>query len=65
MVTPGAECPVRATPEQVAEYTIRMLKRRVPPAIPGIMFLSGEKTSLYMLFEMSLDVRWSLWKIFL
>jgi fructose-bisphosphate aldolase class I len=25
----------------VAAYTLRMLKRRVPPAVPGIMFLSG------------------------
>lgn len=37
MVTPGAECPERATPEQVAEYTLKMLRRRVPPAVPGIM----------------------------
>lgn len=27
---------------QVADYTLRLLKRRVPPAVPGIMFLSGE-----------------------
>lgn len=37
MVTPGAECPERATPEVVADYTLKMLKRRVPPAVPGIM----------------------------
>ena len=37
MVTPAAECPDRATPEQVASYTLKMLKRRVPPAVPGIM----------------------------
>lgn len=40
MVTPGAECPERATPEQVAEYTLKLLKRRVPPAVPGIMVSS-------------------------
>ncbi|XP_073392640.1 fructose-bisphosphate aldolase 1, chloroplastic isoform X2 [Physcomitrium patens] len=39
MVTPGAECPERATPEQVAEYTLKMLRRRVPPAVPGIMVI--------------------------
>lgn len=37
MVTPGAECKERATPEKVAEYTLTLLKRRVPPSVPGIM----------------------------
>jgi len=37
MVTHGAECPERATPEKVAEYTLTLLKRRVPPSVPGIM----------------------------
>ncbi|KAG0564775.1 hypothetical protein M758_8G134000 [Ceratodon purpureus] len=46
MVTPGAECSQRATPEQVAEYTLKMLKRRVPPAVPGIMFLSGGQSEV-------------------
>lgn len=46
MVTPAAECPDRATPEQVASYTLKMLKRRVPPAVPGIMFLSGGQSEV-------------------
>ncbi|KAH0698985.1 hypothetical protein KY284_013200 [Solanum tuberosum] len=37
MVTPGAECKERATPEQVADYTLKLLQRRIPPAVPGIM----------------------------
>ncbi|RRT55522.1 hypothetical protein B296_00046326 [Ensete ventricosum] len=37
MVTPGAECPEKATPKQVAEYTLKLLHRRIPPAVPGIM----------------------------
>ncbi|KAK6159527.1 hypothetical protein DH2020_006841 [Rehmannia glutinosa] len=37
MVTPGAECKDRATPEQVADYTLKLLRRRIPPAVPGIM----------------------------
>ena len=37
MITPGAECEERATPEQVAEYTLKLLHRRIPPAVPGIM----------------------------
>jgi fructose-bisphosphate aldolase class I len=46
MVTPGAGCPERATPEKVAEYTLNMLKRRVPPSVPGIMFLSGGQSEV-------------------
>jgi len=46
MVTPAAECPDRADPATVAEYTLRMLNRRVPPAVPGIMFLSGGQSEL-------------------
>ncbi|KAM7475073.1 hypothetical protein LguiB_022316 [Lonicera macranthoides] len=37
MVTPGAECKERATPQEVADYTLKLLKRRIPPAVPGIM----------------------------
>jgi fructose-bisphosphate aldolase class I len=46
MVTPGADFPTRSTPPQVAEYTLKMLRRRVPPAVPGIMFLSGGQSEL-------------------
>eukprot|EP00983_Pelagomonas_calceolata_P018989 597578-Pelagomonas_calceolata.AAC.3 len=46
MVTPGAECPTRASPQQVAHATLTLLKRRVPPAVPGIMFLSGGQSEL-------------------
>merc|ERR1712003_602291 len=46
MVGPGADCPKRSTAEEVAEYTLRMLKSRVPPAVPGIMFLSGGLSEL-------------------
>lgn len=46
MVTPGAECANRAAPEVVADYTLKLLRRRVPPAVPGIMFLSGGQSEL-------------------
>jgi fructose-bisphosphate aldolase class I len=46
MVTPGADCSKRASPEEVASYTLKLLKRRVPPAVPGIMFLSGGQSEL-------------------
>lgn len=31
---------------QVAEYTLGLLNSRVPPAVPGIMFLSGGQSEL-------------------
>jgi len=46
MVTPGAECKERATPEQVASYTLKLLNQRIPPAVPGIMFLSGGQSEV-------------------
>jgi len=43
MVLPGSEnkpsSPI--TPETIAQYTIRTFLRTIPPAIPGIFFLSG------------------------
>ena len=41
MVVAGKKSPQKATPEQVAEATVRTLRRQVPSAVPGIAFLSG------------------------
>jgi fructose-bisphosphate aldolase, class I len=41
MVVPGMAAPRQVGVEEVAEYTIRVLKRSVPAAVPGIAFLSG------------------------
>jgi fructose-bisphosphate aldolase, class I len=41
MVISGAKCTSRAGRQQVAEATVRCLKRHVPAAVPGIAFLSG------------------------
>jgi fructose-bisphosphate aldolase class I len=41
MVVPGKKSPKKASVEQVAEMTVRVLKACVPPAVPGIAFLSG------------------------
>jgi fructose-bisphosphate aldolase class I len=41
MVVPGMAAPRQVGAEEVAEYTIRVLKRSVPAAVPGIAFLSG------------------------
>jgi fructose-bisphosphate aldolase class I len=43
MVVPGKERP-KATPAEVAAWSIRILKRTVPAAVPGIFFLSGGQT---------------------
>ena len=40
MVLPGKDCR-RAEPEEVAEWTLKVLKRVVPAAVPSINFLSG------------------------
>ncbi len=45
MVISGKKCPTRANPQQVAEATLRCLKRYVPTAVPGIAFLSGGQSS--------------------
>jgi fructose-bisphosphate aldolase class I len=41
MVISGKSCPVQAPVEQVAEMTVACLKRSVPAALPGVVFLSG------------------------
>jgi fructose-bisphosphate aldolase class I len=41
MVVSGKKCPTQASREEVAEKTLIVLKRCVPPAVPGIAFLSG------------------------
>jgi fructose-bisphosphate aldolase, class I len=41
MVVAGKKCAQKASAEQVAEATLRTLKRHVPSAVPGIAFLSG------------------------
>jgi fructose-bisphosphate aldolase, class I len=41
MVLAGYECPQQPTVEEVAQRTLAVLRRAVPPAVPGIAFLSG------------------------
>jgi len=40
-VISGKKCAQKASAAQVAEATLRTLKRQVPSAVPGIAFLSG------------------------
>jgi fructose-bisphosphate aldolase class I len=41
MVIAGKKCPTQAGVEEVAARTIKVLKRCVPAAVPGIAFVSG------------------------
>jgi fructose-bisphosphate aldolase class I len=41
MVISGNTCPQQASVDEVAERTVRVLKRTVPSAVAGIVFLSG------------------------
>ncbi|MFM9941401.1 MAG: class I fructose-bisphosphate aldolase [Hyphomicrobiaceae bacterium] len=41
MVIAGKQSPKQASREEVAEKTVKILKRTVPAAVPGIAFLSG------------------------
>ena len=41
MVVAGLQCPVQNTAAEVAAATLQCLRRVVPAAVPGVMFLSG------------------------
>jgi fructose-bisphosphate aldolase class I len=65
MVISGKKAARRAGPEAVAEATVRCLKRHVPPAVPGIAFLSGGQSPTEATLHLSLINRagplpWSL-----
>jgi fructose-bisphosphate aldolase class I len=54
MIVSGKKCPQKASPEQVAEATVRCLKRHVPAAVPGIAFLSGGQSPTEATLHLSL-----------
>lgn len=65
MVISGKKAARRAPAETVAEATVRCLKRHVPPAVPGIAFLSGGQSPTEATLHLSLINRagplpWSL-----
>jgi fructose-bisphosphate aldolase class I len=45
MVIGGKECARQASVQEVATATLRCLRRNVPAAVPGIVFLSGGQTA--------------------
>lgn len=46
MVIAGTNCPKLASVQEVATATLRCLRRHVPAAVPGIVFLSGGQPSI-------------------
>ena len=65
MVVPGQKSGRRASVEEVAEKTVRVLKATVPPAVPGIAFLSGgqsdeEATAHLSAMNAMYDLPWKL-----
>ena len=44
MIVAGKDCREQSSVEEVATATLRCLRRHVPPAVPGIVFLSGGQT---------------------
>jgi fructose-bisphosphate aldolase class I len=41
MVLPGYDCRAQAADDEIAAATLRCLRRHVPAAVPGVVFLSG------------------------
>lgn len=65
MVLSGTECPTQAGVEEVAEQTVKCLKRTVPAAVPGICFLSGgqsdeDSTAHLSAMNAAFDTPWGL-----
>ncbi len=66
MVINGKACSVKATAEQVGKYTVAILKRTVPSAVPTINFLSGGQSceeataNLQAMHALSSPLPWNL-----
>jgi len=46
MVLSGQDCPQQASIAEAAEATLRCMKRTVPAAVPGLVFLSGGQSDV-------------------
>jgi fructose-bisphosphate aldolase class I len=65
MVIAGKKCAKQAGVEEVAEKTVKVLKRCVPPSVPGVAFLSGgqsdeEATAHLNAMNFMFDLPWAL-----
>ena len=43
MTVPGVACPDKSDPATIAKMTVQTLDRCLPPAMPGVTFLSGKQ----------------------
>lgn len=52
MTVSGVDCPNPANPQEIAAATVKTFQRCIPPAMPGVVFLSGgiseEDSSIYL-----------------
>jgi len=52
MTVPGVECEDKSDPATIAKMTVQTMDRCLPPAMPGVTFLSGgiseEDSSIYL-----------------
>merc|ERR1712002_1439990 len=62
MVTPGMQCSQRATPEEIGLATVTALRRTVPPAVPGVTFLSGGQSEQEASANLNAMNNVSLWR---
>ncbi|HEX4271804.1 MAG TPA: class I fructose-bisphosphate aldolase [Rhizomicrobium sp.] len=46
MIVPGKKCAQQNSVQDVAERTVKVLKRHVPSAVPGVAFLSGGQSDI-------------------
>jgi fructose-bisphosphate aldolase class I len=51
MVRAGESAQAQATPEEIGIATARVLQHTVPPAVPGVMFLSGGMSEVGIYFR--------------
>ena len=58
MVLSGKDCPQQASVQEVAEATVRCMKRVVPAAVPGLVFLSGGQTDQQATEHLNAMNRW-------
>jgi fructose-bisphosphate aldolase class I len=67
MCVPGKQSKEKPDPKSVAKATVQALQRSVPPAVPGIVFLSGgqseEEASVYLNAMNSLDLGPRPWRL--
>ncbi|CAF0993480.1 unnamed protein product [Adineta ricciae] len=53
MITAGVNCKKRYTPKDIAQTMIVVLRRTVPPAVPGVFFSSGNQLEEELLVSLN------------